>query len=227
MFMVNNFKIEQESFTPYAVSAYKTIRRMITAGMLKPGERLVENRLSKQLGVSRTPIRESIRKLASEGLVYIRSKGGAIVSEFTKKDLDEIYEIRVALEGLAARKAALEITETEILRLKELLTLAEKACLNRDIQQMAKLTAKLDGIVSKASRNNRLFRLIDMVYTAGNLQRELILRNPGACEESVRRHKEILDALIRRDSAAAKQAVQNYIMRGKEIILAAEKASIR
>ena len=211
--------INRSDYVPLRENAYKVIKRMILKGYFKPGERLIENQLSKNFGVSRTPIRESIRKLAAEGLVEITPKGGTKISKLSENDIDEIYEIRDVLESLAAEKAASIMTDKDIESLEKLVKDAEKALLNNEIKKMAQIDTKIHNIICKFSKNNRLFQLIDVLCTNITIQRELILETTGAGKEAIAGHRKIINALKRRDKQAVKKTIHEHIMRGKEILL--------
>lgn len=209
--------INKETYVPLREEAYDLIKRMILKGHFKPGERLTENQLSKKLGVSRTPIRESLRKLAAEGLVDISPKSGARISELAKNDIDEIYEIRDVLESFAAEKAASSITDVEIETLKKLLRESKKSLINKDILRMAQINTKFHNVIYKASKNRRLIKLIDILCTNITKHRELILETGG--KESIEGHEEILKALIKRDEKAVRESTHKHIVRGREILL--------
>jgi DNA-binding GntR family transcriptional regulator len=211
--------INKSDYIPLRENAYELIKRMILKGYFKPGERLIENQLSKKFGVSRTPIRESIRKLAAEGLVEITPKGGTKISKLSKNDIDEIYEIRDVLESFAAEKAASIITDREIGSLEKSLEDAEKALLNKDMKRMAQIDTKIHNLICKSSKNNRLFQLVDVLCTNITRHRELILETPGAGKEAIAGHREIINALKKRNKKATRKSVHDHIMRGREILL--------
>lgn len=211
--------IRKSDYIPLRENAYELIKRMILKGYFKPGERLIESQLSKKFGISRTPIRESIRKLAAEGLVEITAKGGTKISKLTKNDIDEIYEIRVVLESFAAEKAASIITSKEIESLEKLLIDSEKALLDKDIKRMAHIDTKIHSLMCKFSKNNRLFQLIDVLCTNITRHRELILETPGAGKEAVAGHREIINALKKGNKEAIRKSVHDHIMRGREMLL--------
>ena len=210
--------INRSDYVPLRENAYKVIKRMILKGYFKPGERLIENQLSKNFGVSRTPIRESIRKLAAEGLVEITPKGGTKISKLSENDIDEIYEIRDVLESLAAEKAASIMTDKDIESLEKLVKDAEKALLNNEIKKMAQIDTKIHNIICKFSKNNRLFQLIDVLCANITRHRELILETPGAGKEAIVGHREIINALRKRDKKAIRKSIHEHIMRGRDIL---------
>ena len=106
-----NFQVNMNEYLPLRDVVFNTLRQAILRGELKPGERLMEIQLANKLGVSRTPIREAIRKLELEGLVLMIPRKGAEVAEITEKSLKDVLEIRRALEDLAVRLACEKITK--------------------------------------------------------------------------------------------------------------------
>ena len=117
--MGTNFEINMNDFLPLRDVVFNTLRQAILRGELKPGERLLEIQLANKLGVSRTPIREAIRKLELENLVIMIPRKGAVVAEITEKSLRDVLEVRRALEELAIRLACEKMTDSEIKELIE------------------------------------------------------------------------------------------------------------
>ena len=118
-------KLVQERAVPLAEQVFQTLEEDILQGRLKPGEVITELRLSKALGVSRTPIREALQHLEQESLVEIRPNRGAVVLGITRDDLEVIYDMRIRLEGLAASLAAKTADEEQLNAMKEVLDLQE------------------------------------------------------------------------------------------------------
>ena len=117
--MEPNFKVNMNEYLPLRDVVFNTLRQAILRGELKPGERLMEIQLANKLGVSRTPIREAIRKLELEGLVLMIPRKGAEVAEITEKSLRDVLEVRRALEELAVQLACEKITKEEIIKTKD------------------------------------------------------------------------------------------------------------
>ena len=116
--MEPNFKVNMNEYLPLRDVVFNTLRQAILRGELKPGERLMEIQLANKLGVSRTPIREAIRKLELEGLVLMIPRKGAEVAEITEKSLRDVLEVRRALEELSVQLACEKITKEEIRELE-------------------------------------------------------------------------------------------------------------
>ena len=116
--MTGDFQIDMNEYLPLRDVVFNTLRQAILRGELKPGERLMEIQLAQRLGVSRTPVREAIRKLELEGLVLMIPRKGAEVAEITIKDLEDVLQVRAALEELAVRDACEKITEEQLKELR-------------------------------------------------------------------------------------------------------------
>ena len=117
--MESNFKVNMNEYLPLRDVVFNTLRQAILRGELKPGERLMEIQLANKLGVSRTPIREAIRKLELEGLVLMIPRKGAEVAEITEKNMRDVLEVRKALEELAVQLACEKITQEELEELEK------------------------------------------------------------------------------------------------------------
>ena len=117
--MEANFTLNMNEYLPLRDVVFQTLRQAILRGELKPGERLMEIQLANKLGVSRTPIREAIRKLELEGLVLVIPRRGAEVADITEKSLRDVLEVRKALEELAVNLACDRMTKAQIKELKE------------------------------------------------------------------------------------------------------------
>ena len=158
---MKEFEINNENdYLPLRDVVFNTLRTSILTGELKPGERLMEIHLADKLGVSRTPIREAIRKLELEGLVTMIPRRGAEVAQITEKNLRDVLEVRRALDALAVELACERITEDELAELK-------KACENFELEtkrgnanQVAQADVELHDIILKASGNERLMQMI-------------------------------------------------------------------
>lgn len=111
-------KVNLNNYKPLREVIFDTLREAIIAGELKPGERLMEVKLAEKMGVSRTPVREAIRKLELEGLVEMLPRKGAHVAELSVKDIMDVLEVRATLDGLATALAAERITDEEIKKLE-------------------------------------------------------------------------------------------------------------
>ena len=116
--MMNDFSVDMNEYLPLRDVVFNTLRKAILKGELKPGERLMEIALAERLGVSRTPVREAMRKLELEGLVVMIPRRGAQVANITEKDLNDVLEVRIALENLSIENACMRMTEEQLEELR-------------------------------------------------------------------------------------------------------------
>lgn len=152
--------LQQEDFLPLRDEVFNTLRERILKGSLKPGERLMEIHLADQLGVSRTPIREAIRMLELEGLVKMVPRKGAQVAKISREDLQDVLEVRKALDTLAVKLACERITENEIVKLKEAENEFERILKTGDTTQIAEADVAFHDVIQLASKNKRLKNMI-------------------------------------------------------------------
>ena len=117
--MMNDFSVDMNEYLPLRDVVFNTLRKAILKGELKPGERLMEIALAERLGVSRTPVREAMRKLELEGLVVMVPRRGAQVANITEKDLNDVLEVRITLENMAIEKACANMTDADIRKLEQ------------------------------------------------------------------------------------------------------------
>ena len=134
-------ELDMNEYLPLRDVVFKTLREAIIKGDLAPNERLMEIKLANMLGVSRTPVREAIRKLELEGLVIMNARRGAVVAPITKEDLIDVLDIRRAMERLGVELACQKITKEEIALLKKKNTEIEKAVEENDAQKIADFLA--------------------------------------------------------------------------------------
>ena len=158
--MTTDLEMHMDEYLPLRDVVFNTLRRAILKGDLKPGERLMEIALAEKLGVSRTPIREAIRKLELEGLVVMAPRKGAKVASITERDLNDVLEVRKGMEELAIRLACERITPEELDELDKVeqrfLSLTE----NGDLTELAEMDVAFHDIIYNATNNNRLVQLL-------------------------------------------------------------------
>ncbi len=151
--MEENLQIEMNDLLPLRDVVFHTLRRAILTGQLKPGERLMEVHLANKLGVSRTPIREAIRKLELEGLVTMIPRRGAEVAQITEKSLKDVLEVRRALDVLSVELACERITKEEMEELYRACQEFEKAAREKEPSVIAQADVRLHDIIVDATRN--------------------------------------------------------------------------
>lgn len=203
--------VDLNSYKPLRELVLETIREAIINGTLKPRERLMEIQLAEELGVSRTPIREALRKLELEGFIVMVPRKGAYVADITFKDIADVFEIRASLEALAAGLAAERITEEEIEYLERHLVEKADAIAKKDISRLVEVDTKFHEAIYRASRNERLFSIINNLREQIQRYRSLSLAYPGRMKHSLEEHRLIVEAIQARDIPGARQAAQEHI----------------
>ena len=156
-----DFEVTMNEYLPLRDVVFNTLRRAILRGELKPGERLMEIQLANKLGVSRTPIREAIRKLELEGLVLMIPRKGAEVAEITEKNLRDVLEVRCALEELAVQLACDRINQEEIHELHAAAARFEQMFDSDDITSIAQADEAFHDVIFQATDNERLIQLLN------------------------------------------------------------------
>lgn len=196
------------------------IRTDIIKGVYRNGERLVEPKLAKNLGISRTPIREALRQLESEGFIEIVPRRGAIVKELTIKDIDDLYAIKANLEGLAARQAVLNLTEEQIENLininKKFRDIAEKNPHVTD--EYLKDNIDFHNIFIAASDNVKLVDILEGLSKNFQRLKTMLVSDAGRAATAVVEHKKIIDAFVSKDPDLAEKSVRNHIISSWEYL---------
>lgn len=159
--MESNFKVNMNEYLPLRDVVFNTLRQAILRGELKPGERLMEIQLANKLGVSRTPIREAIRKLELEGLVLMIPRKGAEVAQITEKNMQDVLEVRKALEELSVQLACERITAEQVEEMKMAAEDFRKVLKSGDVTKIAEADVKFHDIIFAATNNQRLITLLN------------------------------------------------------------------
>ena len=158
--MEPKLEVTMDEYLPLRDVVFKTLRQAILRGELKPGERLMEIKLANKLGVSRTPIREAIRKLELEGLVLMIPRRGAEVAEITEKSLNDVLEVRKALEELAVQLACERMDEEGLEALKKAAKEFEESLGSEDVTRIAEADVAYHDIICRSTDNQRLMQLL-------------------------------------------------------------------
>lgn len=209
--MGTNFELNMNDFLPLRDVVFNTLRQAILRGELKPGERLLEIHLANKLGVSRTPIREAIRKLELEGLVLMIPRKGAVVAEITEKSLRDVLEVRRALEELAMKLACEKILDEEIEELKAASKEFENALKTGDVTVYAEADVKFHDIIYRTTDNQRLIQLLYNLREQMYRYRVEYLKREDSHETLLAEHQYIIETLEKRDAKEAVKAVCEHI----------------
>lgn len=208
-----------DEYQPLRDIVFHTLRKAIITGELPPGERLMETQLGEKLGVSRTPIREAIRKLELEGLVVMVPRKGAQVAQFTQKDIKDVLEVRAALEALAVRLACKRMDERSFLRLQLVNAEYEYAAKENDIETMIEKDVEFHEVIFSATQNDKLVQMFGNLGEQVHRFRIAYLKNSKASRVVQEEHMEILQALRNRDSDLASHLAKRHIQRQSDSII--------
>ncbi|TCL61118.1 DNA-binding GntR family transcriptional regulator [Kineothrix alysoides] len=209
--MGDNFQVNMDEFLPLRDVVFNTLRKAILTGELKPGERLMEIHLANKLGVSRTPIREAIRKLELEGLVTMIPRRGAEVAQITEKSLKDVLEVRRALDALCAELACVRITSEEMEHLKEACAQFEMATQQNDVTVIARADVALHDIIVAATGNRRLVQLVNNLAEQMYRYRFEYIKDKSQHEKLIEEHRIIYESILNKNCEAAARAAKLHI----------------
>ena len=213
--------IDLDSYQPLREAVCESLRNAIKKGILSAGERLMEVQLAEELGISRTPVREAIRKLEQEGYVIMLPRRGAYVSSVSVHDVQEIFEIRSALESLSIGLAARRIEPNELDELQRLLSLIEGYIKEDDIDGIVKTDIEFHDLLYQVSRNERLGVIINNLKEQLARFRKLSMSYPGRLHDTLEEHREMVEAIANGDVEAARDAAERHMERAEETLLKA------
>lgn len=212
-------KVNLNDYKPLREVIFNTLREAIIVGELKPGERLMEVKLADKMGVSRTPVREAIRKLELEGLVEMLPRKGAHVADLSIKDIMDVLEVRSTLDGLASSLSALRITDDEVKELRHQLTQFISYAERENLQGSIKKDVEFHDIIYRSSRNDKLIQISNNLREQVQRFRIIYIKDYGSTRELVKEHTRIYDAIARRDPEAAMKQAQDHIKNQEETII--------
>lgn len=209
--MTHELKVNMNEYLPLRDVVFNTLRQAILKGELEPGERLMEIQLADRLGVSRTPIREAIRKLELEGLVLMIPRKGAEVARISEKNLREVLEVRRSLEELAAELTCQRMDDEGIAELEE----AQKAFCNAiregDLMNIAETDEHYHNVIYRGTGNSRLVQILNNLQEQMYRYRLEYIKDTAKHPILVVEHDHILRALKERRVTEAKAAIREHI----------------
>lgn len=202
--------------------AYFAVIRGIADGEYRPGSRLREESLAHTLEMSRTPVREALRRLAAEGLVEISRNRGARITSWTATEVEELFELRVILEGYAARLAATNADDDDIEELRSIQARFETAVAGDSDREgdTAEINNQFHNVLTRATKNRQLIRTLSGVAWAPLLSLTFAQYRSEDHERSISHHRELIEAVARRDADWAELAMQIHIRATKHSALA-------
>lgn len=215
----------QEKTVPLAEKVFQTLEEDILQGRLKPGEVITELRLSKALGVSRTPIREALQHLEQESLVEIRPNRGAVILGITRDDLEVIYDMRIRLEGLAAALAAKSAGEGQLKAMKEVLDLQEFYVEKNDPEEQEIFDSRFHEMVYEFSGKRILYEVLRNLHRRITRYRRLSVTDMERARNAIKEHREIYEAVRDGNAELAEKLTIRHVENAKQSALASFEAS--
>ena len=216
---MHNFQMNINEYLPLRDVVFYTLRQAILKGELEPGERLMEMQLAEQLGVSRTPIREAIRKLELEGLVLMIPRRGAIVAKITEKDLKDVLEVRASLERLSTKLACERMEEETIEELREAQEAFKAALRGDDITLQAQKDVEFHDVIYKSTTNLRLIQMLNNLREQMYRYRLEYLKDGTSHQKLVEEHEAIIEALSRRDTEETTNIMVGHVYNQEQAVM--------
>lgn len=217
--MHDRLKLNMNEYLPLRDVVFNTLRTAIITGEFAPGERLMEIALADRLGVSRTPVREAIRKLELEGLVVMIPRRGAEVARITEAALKEVLEVRCALEELAVELACERADKPGLEQLKAAHEAFVDAVKKGDTLEITNQDEVFHECIFELAQNKRL------VQTVNNLKEQMFryrmeyVKDPSYHQELIREHEELLAAICKGNEEAAREKMKHHIQNQEKMIL--------
>jgi DNA-binding GntR family transcriptional regulator len=206
--------------------AYEAIREMIVDGVFAPGDHLSEEHLSAEIGVSRTPVREALRRLEGDYFVAIRANRGARVIGWDAGDVEDLFQLRAIVEGFAARCAAERADIDEIMAMRQEIAAIDKALTGRakpDIDRFLAANSRFHQHLSGATKNTRLSEIIKSLVAQAVVVRTAKRYTIEELQRSNFHHREMVDAIEARDGALAETIMKTHILAAGKAFKAAPK----
>ncbi len=200
-----------------ADQVFERLETDILSGVYSRGDYMIEMELCKELGVSRTPVREALRRLQQEHLLEESTKGLRVLG-ITTEDLADIMEIRLLLEGMAAARAAKRITDEEIRELEDIIDLQEFYCTKHNADYIRAMDSRFHEMVYKFSGSGMISDTLSPLHKKVQRYRKKSIENNSRAIDSVKEHREILAALKAHDPKAAADAIYAHTLNAKKHI---------
>lgn len=203
------------------------LRERIFSHELPPGSWVDEQALADDYGISRTPLREALKVLASEGLVTLKPRRGCYVTEISERDLDEIFNVMALLEGQCAKLSARKATDADLQRLREVHAKLETAAADDDMNGFFEANQAFHYVLQEIADNRWLLQVIEDLRKVIKLSRQHSLFSEGRLEQSLAEHRDLLAALAARDEERAELLMRAHISSGRAALARIAKAKSR
>ena len=202
-----------------SVVATELIREAIVDGRLEPGERLKEEELAREMGISRTPIREALLMLQAEGLVVAIPNRGAMVRVHTPEDLDDLYQLRALLEGYAARRAAMRISREQVEELRGSCDRFDHLSPEHELRELVHENMLFHSTIIDAAGSARLTSMVKRVIELPLVYKSYIWYSPDQKQISAHYHRQIVTALAARDSERAELIMKEHVFEARDLLV--------
>jgi DNA-binding GntR family transcriptional regulator len=190
---------------------YQVVRGLIVSGRIRPGEAVIEAALAARLGVSRTPVREALKRISDEGLIDVFAQNGTFIAPISRKALEEAYVIRTALEAESASRAAGRLTAVALEAFADNIAAHERAIDRRRFGDAIRLDDTFHRMIAEVNGLHMLWRAVDISKAQMDRGRHLAIPQPGLGEVTIRQHRLILDAMQAGDGALAAQHMREHL----------------
>ena len=209
--MTEDLTLNMDAYLPLRDVVFNTLREAILKGELKPGERLMELQLAAKLGVSRTPIREAIRKLELEGLVLMIPRKGAEVAKISEKSLRDVLEVRRSLEELAIELACQRMSDSDIEDLELAQNAFREAVTAGDAMTIAETDEHYHDIIYNGTGNNRLVQILNNLREQMYRYRVGYLKDENNYPTLMKEHKDIVEGLVRKNKTQVTETMHQHV----------------
>ncbi|MBR6472918.1 MAG: GntR family transcriptional regulator [Firmicutes bacterium] len=215
-----NFSLQNHR--PLREIVYEELKRQIMVGEIAPGTRMMEVDLADEMGVSRTPVREAIRKLEKEGLVTIEPRRGAYASDISAKEMEDVLEVRQDLEGMAAGLAAQKIDEEDKDQLIRITEEYRKAVESGDVSEIIKKDEEFHKYIVGLSENKTLIKMVSQVQELALRFRYIYYEDFSRFKNQPMEHQEIVEAIVSGDANSARRHAEVHVSRLKDFVISEE-----
>ena len=209
--MTEDLTLNMDAYLPLRDVVFNTLREAILKGELKPGERLMELQLAAKLGVSRTPIREAIRMLEQEGLAVTIPRKGAEVAKMTEKDMEDVLQIREALDELAAKIACEQISEEQLEELVATMHEFEESTKTDNVKKIAEADVKFHDIIYQSTGHPKLVNMLNNLREQMYRYRVEYLKDENNYPTLMKEHKDIVEGLVRKNKTQVTETMHQHV----------------
>ena len=224
--MAKIFEVRPPLSKNASLVAVEVIREAIMDGRLEPGQRLKEEELARELGVSRTPVREALLILQTEGLIEAAPNRGATVRSYDIKDLGDLYMLRAALEGVAARLAAERVSARELTKLRKSCDRFDAVAADGSLKDLVRENLAFHDTILDVAGNERIAQLVRSVTELPLVYKSYLWYSPSQKLVSAHYHRQIVHALEARDPERAENVMKQHVFEARDVLMTQVSAAL-